>query len=81
VAAGLEQIEGALPDELDAVRTGRGLFKAVRGEYGNGKIFFARWFGELARRHGFATAEVQISEAETPLHRLGTVYQWMMMAC
>jgi P-loop Domain of unknown function (DUF2791) len=75
LAVGLERFEGTLKAELDAVRAGRGMFKAVRGEYGSGKTFFARWFEELARREGFATSEVQISETETPLHRLETVYR------
>ena len=57
-------------------RSGGGaVFKAVRGEYGSGKTFFARWLAERAKRRGFAAAEVQISETETPLHRLETVYR------
>jgi BREX system ATP-binding protein BrxC/D len=75
LAVGLERFEGTLRAELDAVHAGRGMFKAVRGQYGSGKTFFARWFEELARREGFATSEVQISETETPLHRLETVYR------
>jgi hypothetical protein len=51
------------------------VFKAVRGDYGCGKTFFARWVQEQAKKKGFATAEVQISETETPLHRLETVYR------
>ena len=50
-------------------------FRAVRGEYGSGKTFFVRWLAERARRQGFATSEVQISETETPLHRHETVYR------
>jgi hypothetical protein len=46
-------------------------FKAVRGEYGSGKTFFTRWLQERAMARGFAVAEVQVSETETPLHRLG----------
>ena len=38
-------------------------------------VFFGRWVQESAKRKGFATAEVQISETETPLHRLETVYR------
>ncbi|MBF0590316.1 MAG: BREX system ATP-binding protein BrxD, partial [Magnetococcales bacterium] len=49
--------------------------KAVRGEYGSGKTFFARWLQEKAKKRGFATSEVQVSETETPLHRLETVYR------
>jgi hypothetical protein len=37
--------------------------------------FFARWLADRARKLGFASAEVQISETETPLHRLETVYR------
>ena len=65
----------ALDEELDAVAGGGAVFKAVRGEYGSGKTFFARWLAERAKRPGFAAAEVQISETETPLHRLETVYR------
>jgi len=52
-----------------------GVFKAVRGAYGSGKTFFARWLQEAAKKKGFTTSEVQISETETPLHRLETVYR------
>jgi hypothetical protein len=51
------------------------VFKAVRGEYGSGKTFFARWLAEKAKQRGMAVAEVQISETETPLHKLETVYR------
>jgi type II secretory pathway predicted ATPase ExeA len=75
LAVGLERFEPTLRDELGQVRLGRGLFKAVRGEYGTGKTFFARWLQELALRQGFAVAEVQVSEVDTPLHRLEAVYR------
>ena len=75
LAVGLEDLRPALEAELDSVRSGRGVLKAVRGEYGSGKTFFARWLQEMARRGGFASSEVQISETETPLHRLETVYR------
>jgi hypothetical protein len=75
LAVGLDRFETALDQDLDAVKRGGSGFKAVRGEYGSGKTFFARWLQERARRLGFATAEVQVSETETPLHRLETVYR------
>lgn len=75
LAVGLERYEAALDAEMSAVERGAGAFKAVRGEYGSGKTFFARWLQERAKKRGFATAEVQISETETPLHRLETVYR------
>lgn len=75
LAVGLDSLRPTLEAELDSVRSGRGVLKAVRGEYGSGKTFFARWLQEMARRGGFASSEVQISETETPLHRLETVYR------
>lgn len=75
LAVGLERFEPTLDEELARVARGSGAFKAVRGEYGSGKTFFARWLQERARGKGFASAEVQVSETETPLHRLETVYR------
>lgn len=75
MAVGLERFERTLFAELDVVADGGAVFKAVRGEYGAGKTFFARWLTETAKQRGFATAEVQISETETPLHKLETVYR------
>lgn len=74
-AVGLSRFEAVLGEELDRVATGRGKFKAVRGEYGSGKTFFARWLEHQARRRNFATALVQVSETETPLFRMETVYR------
>ncbi|MDZ7751412.1 MAG: BREX system ATP-binding protein BrxD [Gammaproteobacteria bacterium] len=77
-AVGLEWLTPTLLDELDQVASGQAAFKAVRGDYGCGKTFLARWFQDQARQRGFVTAEVQISETETPLHRLETVYRRLM---
>jgi hypothetical protein len=74
-AVGMERFERAIDEELDGVAAGRAMFKAVRGEYGAGKTFFARWLAERAKRRGMAAAEIQISETETPLHKLETVYR------
>ncbi len=75
LAVGLERFSASLDTELDTVADGGAVFKAVRGEYGAGKTFFTRHLAERALRRGFASAEVQISETETPLHRLETVYR------
>ena len=75
LAVGLGRFEGAIDAELAEVAAGGSVFKAVRGEYGAGKTFFSRWLVERARRAGFASSEVQVSETETPLHRLETVYR------
>jgi hypothetical protein len=75
LAVGLDRFVTTLDEELDTVATGGAVFKAVRGEYGAGKTFFTRHLAERALRRGFAAAEVQISETQTPLHRLETVYR------
>lgn len=75
LAVGLDRFTAAIDGELARVAEGAGGFKAIRGEYGSGKTFFARWLSERAKRRGFATAEVQVSETETPLHRMETVYR------
>jgi len=74
-AVGTDRFAAAFTDELAVVAAGGAGFKAIRGEYGSGKTFVARWLAERARTNGFATAEVQVSEGETPLHHLETVYR------
>ncbi|WP_295385202.1 BREX system ATP-binding protein BrxD [uncultured Thiodictyon sp.] len=75
LAVGIERFAATLDEELDAAALGRGLFKAVRGDYGAGKTFFGRWLQERARTRRLATSEVQISETDTPLHRMETLYR------
>lgn len=75
LAVGIDAFAATLDEELSTVSSGRGGFKAVRGEYGTGKTFFGRWLQERARARGFVTSEVQINETETPLHRLETIYR------
>ena len=74
-AVGLDHFTPALDERLAGVETGGAAFQAIRGEYGSGKTFFARWLAERAKRAGFATSEIQISETQTPLHKLETVYR------
>lgn len=74
-AVGLGHLIPAVDEELRSIASGGAQFKAIRGDYGTGKTFFARWLAERAKAAGFATSEVQISETETPLHRLETVYR------
>lgn len=75
LAVGLDHLRPAIEDELGAVAAGSGAFKAIRGEYGSGKTFASRWIEQIALDEGFAVAEIQISENETPLHKLETVYR------
>ncbi|MGY1979947.1 BREX system ATP-binding protein BrxD [Nocardia gipuzkoensis] len=75
LAVGLDRFEHELDTELGVVAGGGAMFKAVRGEYGSGKTFFARWLADRALKRGFAVADVQINEIDTPLHKLETVYR------
>jgi len=75
LAVGLERFLPALDADLGTVAAGGSAFTAIRGEHGAGKTFVTRVVAERALRQGFATAEVQISETETPLHKLETVYR------
>ena len=79
-AVGMERFEKGLDEELAAVTTGGSGFKAVRGEYGSGKTFFARWLAERAKRMRMATSEIQISDTETPLYKTETVYRRLIGA-
>src|SRR5262249_37804632 len=74
-AVGLEACEPALGQELLTVKGGGAVLKAIRGDSGFVKTFFAGWLADRARKLGFAASEVQVSETETPLHRLETVYR------
>ncbi len=75
LAVGIDHLAPTFDSELHVVASGGAGFKAIRGEYGAGKTFVTRWLAERARQRGFATAEVQVSESETPLHHLETVYR------
>jgi hypothetical protein len=48
-AVGLDHFAATLDEELRTVSAGGSVFKAVRGEYGCGKTFFARWLADRAR--------------------------------
>lgn len=75
LAVGLSRYERAIDEELERVTLGQGVFKAVRGDYGTGKTFFSRFVQHRALGLGLAVAEVQISERETPLYRMETLYR------
>jgi len=74
-ATGLDPLVSAVNEELDFVSGGKGLSKWIRGEYGTGKTFAARYLCARARERKFATSEVQISINDTPLHHLEAVYR------
>ena len=74
-ATGMDPLVAAVDQDLDYVRRAKGKSKWLRGEYGTGKTFATRFLCSHARRAGFATAEVQVSLNDTPLHHLETVYR------
>ncbi|MBK9069387.1 MAG: BREX system ATP-binding protein BrxD [Myxococcales bacterium] len=74
-ATGLDALVEAVNEDLDFVAGGKGLSKWIRGEYGTGKTFAARYLCAKARERKFASSEVQISINDTPLHHLETVYR------
>lgn len=74
-ATGLDPLVEAVNQELDFVSGGKGLSKWIRGEYGTGKTFAARYLCAKSRQRKFATSEVQISINDTPLHHLEAVYR------
>lgn len=75
LAVGLDRIGPTIEDELTRAAGGGGVFKCIRGEWGSGKTFASRWIADRARRANFVTSEIQISETETPLYHLQTVYR------
>jgi hypothetical protein len=75
LAVGLDPFGPTIDEEIGRAAAGGGIFKCVRGEWGSGKTFASRWIADRARRAGFVTSEIQISETETPLHHLQTVYR------
>jgi hypothetical protein len=75
LAVGLDRIAPTIDEEVARAASGGGVFKCLRGEWGSGKTFAARWIADRARRAGYVTSEIQISETETPLHHLQTVYR------
>lgn len=74
-AVGTDRFATTVDENLATCSAGGAVFTAVRGDYGSGKTFHARWVAERAKQAGLATAEIQVSETETPLHRLETVYR------
>jgi hypothetical protein len=75
LAVGIDRFATTVDGDLAAVVAGGAVFKAVRGEYGSGKTFYSRWVEQRAMARGLAVAEVQVSELETPLYKLETVYR------
>jgi adenosylhomocysteinase len=77
LTVGLERERAAISEELDAVASGQGRLKLIRGAYGSGKTFLANLTLAEAQQRGFVTARCAIS-AQVPLHKLEAVYRELM---
>ena len=73
LAVGLDRLAPVIGEELDKVAGGAAVFKAVRGEYGSGKTFFARWLQQQALDRGFAVTEVPVSYTHLTLPTIYSV--------
>ncbi|MBL8614388.1 MAG: BREX system ATP-binding protein BrxD [Deltaproteobacteria bacterium] len=80
IAVGVERFSDMLGDELGAVALGGARVKALRGDYGAGKSFVARWFQQRALDANFAVAEIQLGQVETPLYKQDVIYRNLTMA-
>jgi hypothetical protein len=76
---GLDRFEPAVDADLEAVASGRGVFKAVRGDYGCGKTFMARLAVLDAQAQNFATSFVVVSDNDLKFHKFDDVYHKVMM--
>ena len=75
LAVGLDRLAPALDDELHAVAGGGSQFKAVRGEYGGGKTFFARCLAERSqapRLRGLEGPDLRDRDPAAPSWRRST---------
>lgn len=73
LAVGIDLEIKTLQEQMEYVKSGRGDFKFIRGDYGAGKTFLASSALERALDLGFSTSYVVIS-IDTPLHKLDRVY-------
>lgn len=73
-AVGIDAQLGELRRQLEFVAGGEGGVKFLRGGYGCGKTFTARLAALEARREGFATSFVVVSDNDLKFHRFDEVY-------
>ena len=73
-AVGIDAQLGELRRQLEFVAGGEGATKFLRGGYGCGKTFTARLAVLEARRLGFATSFVVVSDNDLKFHRFDEVY-------
>jgi hypothetical protein len=74
-AVGIEKQRGELHRQFDLARSGEGTVKFLRGGYGCGKTFMARFALLDAQARGFATSFVVVSDNDLKFHRFDDVYR------
>jgi hypothetical protein len=74
-AIGIEKQRGELYRQLELARSGEGTVKFLRGGYGCGKTFMARFALLDAQARGFATSFVVVSDNDLKFHRFDDVYR------
>lgn len=75
LTVGREAMLAHLSQDLIRVGDGKPRLIFVVGDYGTGKTHILRVLQEYAQRHSFATALVELSRRECPLHDLSLLYQ------
>lgn len=74
-AVGIERQRNEITRLLELVEQGEGLVKFLRGGYGCGKTFTSRLALLEARRRGFATSFVVVSDNEFHFYKFSHVYR------
>ena len=74
IAVGVEKERAELARLLDRAEQGEGEIKFLRGDYGCGKTFMARLATLDARRRGFATSFVVVSDNDTRFYKFEELY-------
>lgn len=74
-AVGIEAHRKELHRKLDEAKSGSGDVKFLRGGYGCGKTFMAQLLIEDAKKQGFATSFVVVSENDLHFHKFDELYR------
>jgi hypothetical protein len=74
-AVDIDRSRTEIQRQLDLASEGEGLFKFLRGGYGCGKTFTSRLALQEAKRQGFATSFVVVSDNDLHFHKFDDVYR------
>ena len=77
-AVGTDRYAGSLREELERCATGGAVFKALRGDFGCGKSFTARWYQQQALALGVAWIAYFWFDASFALEDMGQAFRHQM---